>query len=568
MRNEKSFGTIFFLLILSSLSAQRINVLNASSGGSCPGTVEACVAANQVGLSVATALPGDAMNLPFDPNDGDPKRRFKAFWITGDGNFLEFADTPTDDGSRNPAPYNYVSAGNYQITTYLTGKYTNKNWPKRAAKTVRANASATSGATPFTTRLRSASQILDLTSNQAIRKKNLTAFVISYARAKQASGVYFFYNGATNTKTGIQKGLEVDLLNYANTEVPAYFPAKMDTSRIRSYATTTLRFPGTVDGLSFTAPFHSLSQKFRNLVYFPAETAQANDLPTGFTEKRFFPVLQADSTFTPTDTLLNFFVVLTGPEPGPNDTKLNALLSGLSQGLSTTTAINLNNQINRTNGTQSSVQQTPTGGGLQYIQAAVEYSLAYEVTFDPNQLTVDKITPLGSDNYEVHFRLEMCNKGQGNVQYEMVSIHYPANFQNFKPLSPTIKDTVHNGQNWAFKVDQPIPGVPAGSHESDCISVEFTAKTDCNGIRSLWKSNLVQPLEACVVFEGAIDSRPECNANFPIDSMQFQVDGQGICVSDNTACTWWDWGLWGLLLLLILLILLFLYRRFFRPAQP
>ncbi len=568
MKNGKTFGLIFCLFISALLPAQRIQVLNRSTTGTCPGTVDACVAANQAQLSVVTALAAnDPMNLPLDPNDSLPKRRFKAFWITGDGNYLQFPDSPTDVESRNPAPYNYVQAGDYQVTTYLTGKYTNKKWPKRAVMNVRANASATTSTTPFTTRLRSASQILDLTSNQAIRKKNLTAFVISYARSKQASGVYFFYNGATNTKTGLQKSLDVGLLSYANTDIPAYFPAKMNVAKIKSYSALTLRSSGMVDSLTFTTPFQNLAQKFRDLVYFPVERAAATDLPASFTEKRFFPVLQADSLYTPSDTLLNFFVVLTGPEPtASNDSKLNELLNSFSQGLSATTPINVVNQINLTNGATST--QLGPGGSLQYIQAAVQYSLPYQVTFDPNQLTVENIKPLGSDSYEVHFRLEMCNKGQGNVQYEMVSVHYPANFKDFKPLTGTITDTVHNGQNWDFKVNQVITGVPAGSHESECIYVEFTAKTDCNGVRSLWAGNPEQPVEACVVFEGAIDDRPECHTNFAIDSMQFQVDGKGICCQEKNDCPWWNWALWALLLLLLLLILRWLYKKFVQNNQP
>ena len=566
MKNEKTLVTILFLLVVGMLPAQRVQVKNPSSGGSCPGSVDACVAANQVQLGVATALAAnDPMNLPLDPNDGNPKRRFKAFWITGDGNFLQFTDSPTDAESRNPGPYNYVKAGDYQVATYLTGKYTNKKWPKRAAMKVHANAATSIAPTPFTTRLRSASQILDLTSNQAIRKKNLTAFVISYARSKQASGVYFFYNGATNTKTGVHKTLDVALLQYANTEVPAYFSGKINAAKIRSYPTLSLRTPNSVDSLTFTAPFHTLSQKFRDVLYFPVETATATDLPAGFTEKRFFPVLQADSTYTPSDTLLNFFVVLTGPEPtAANDTKLSELLNSLSPGLSAGTAINLNTQINRTGGQLSAAQQL-SSGGLQYIQSAVEYSLPYQVTFDPNQLSVEDIKSIGGDNYEVRFRLEMCNKGQGNVQYEMVSMHYPANFRDFKPLSGSISDTVHNGQNWDFKVNQVIAGVPSGSHESECIEVEFTAKTDCNGVRSLWKNNPEQPVEACVVFEGAVDNRPECHTNFPIDSVQFQVNGKGICCAETNTCAWWNWAWWALLLLLILLLLRWLYRKFVHP---
>ena len=556
MKNGKTLWTLAFLLLVGLLPAQRIQVLNRSAGA-CPGTVEACVASNQVRLEVRTALgAADAQNLPFDPNDGNPKRRFKAFWITGDGNFLEFADSPTDALSRNPPPYNYAATGDYQITTYLTGKYTNKEWPKRAAMTVRANAAPTPAPTPFTTRLRSASDLLDLYSNQAIRKKNLTAFIISYARSKQASGVYFFYNGATNTTTGQQKSLDVPLLRYANTEVPKYFPARMDTTRIRSYDALSLRFPGTVDGITFTQPFHELAQKFRNVLYFPAETAVASDMPTGFSEKRFFPVLQAHDTLIPQDTLLNFLVVLTGPEQTTTDPALNEMLSRLSKSLSTTSPINLDNQINRTDSQQSTergAQQVPSVGGLQYIQAAEEYAVPYLVTFDPNQLTVENIEPAGSEEYKVTFRLEMCNKGQGNVLHEMVSVQHSADFRAFTSADAFVDILASAPNTWNIKVNHTIAGRPSEAHESECFAIFFTAITNCAGVRSLWSSNPDQPVESCVVFEGAIDDRPECHRNFPIDSAQFQVNGQAICVDERTAGGS-DWLLWLILLLVAIIV--------------
>lgn len=558
MRNGQTFGAICLLLLINGgLLAQRVQVLTAAGTNACPGSLVSCASTNPVRLTVVTALAAnDKQNLPFDPNDGAAKRRFKAFWIMGDGNYLQFPDSQTDAGSRTPPPYNYAAAGNYQVTSYLTGKYTNKNWPKRAVITVNNTASVGSVPTAFTSRLRSASQLLDLTSNQAIRKKNLTAFVISYARSKQASGVYFFYNGATNNTTKVRASLEMPLLRYANTEVPLYFSGRIDTAKIKSYETIRLREAGKVGNLTFTNTFSALSTKFRDIIYFPTETVAAPNMPAGFLEKRFFPVLQADSTFTPQDTLLNFLVVLTGLERGPNDEKLNSLLGRLSQGLSTTAPVNVG-------------AQSPTAGAPpQYIQAAFELSVPYLVTFDPNQLTVEDIKPIGGEEYEVKFRLEMCNKGQGIVDSEMVVVRYSSSFHDFKSASTKISNQTQSGQTWTFTLNETIVGALPEDHESQCISLEFTARTDCNGVRSLWSNSPQQPVESCVVFSGAITDQPECHLNFPIDSTQFQVDGKGICCRDTVpvpTCPL-NWLLW--LLIFLVIIILFLIRKFFQKSQP
>ena len=571
MRNAKTFWTICLLILFNSgLFAQRIQVLTTTGANACPGSLVNCASANPVRLTVVTNLPGDPLNLPFNPNTlRNPPRRFKAFWIMGDGNFLQFGDTDTDAGSRTPPPYNYAAAGNYQATAYLTGKYTNKNWPKRAAMIINNSASAGSVPTPFTARLRTSDDLIDITSNHAIRKKNLTAFVISYARAKQASGIYFFYNGVIDVRDPARNEHRSDfpILNYTGTDLPLYFNGKVDVGKIRSYETTELRNPGSVDGLTFTSAFSALSNKFRDFVYIPAETALAGDLPADFLEKRFFPILQADSTFIPRDTLMNFMVVLTGTESVKN-APLDSLLQTVSEGLSLGNPINTtDNEIRRTDQKYRSDKLQGPAAGPQYIQAIDVFPLPYLVTFDPNQLTVEDITPSGvAGEYTVKFRLEMCNKGQGNVEYELVSVRYSSDFYDFEPVSPSIINGVHTNQLWEFRANELIVGVMPDAHESECVFIEFTAKTNCKGVRSLWRNNPDQPVESCVVFEGAIDDRPECHFNFPIDSTQFMVNGQGICCRDApTACPF-NWILW--LLIFLVVIVLFLIRKIFRRSQP
>ena len=572
MRNGKTFWTICLLLLVNSgLFAQRIRLLNTSGGVDCPGTL--CTSNNPVRFTVVTSLPGDSLNLPLNPSTAhNPPRRFKGFWIMGDGNFLQFSDTNDDAISRTPTPYNYAAPGDYKVSAYLTGKYTNTNWPRQAVMKVKSMASPGSTPTKFTSLLKGSSDVIKLSSNHGIRRENLTAFVISYARAKRASGIYFFYNGVIDVHTPKRDMHKTNtpILQHYDTEIPLYFNGKMDTTRIKSYETVALQTAGRVDGLSFTNAFKGLATKFRDFIYFPAETAIERDMPAGFLEKRLFPILQAHPDFMPEDTLMNFLVVLTGPEPLKN-AALDSLLAGLSPGLALGNPINTSGnerKINDKNYTPDRVLQVPTAGP-QYIQAIDQYPLAYQVTFDPNQLTVEDIKPSSvTGEYDVRFRLEMCNKGQAIVPYELVSVNYSANFHDFKPLSPVIINEVHNGQTWSFKADTFITGAQPQDHVSQCIYIEFTAKTNCDGVRSLWKNNPVQPVEACVVFAGAIDTRPECNTNFSIDSTQFQIGGKGICCQDSNphpTCPF-NWLLW--LIIFLILIILFLLRKFFRRSQP
>ncbi len=570
MISGKTSGTIFLLFLVNSLLlAQRIQVLDNVGANACPGSLTNCASANPVRLTVVTNLPGDPLNLPFNPTTPhDSPRRFKGFWIMGDGNFLQFPDTYTDAESRTPPPYNYAKPGNYQVTTYLTGKYSNNDWPKQAVMQVNNTLTPASTPTAFTPRLLKGNEGgIDIISNHAIRKKNLTAFVISYARAKQSSGVYFFYNGVIDVHDPARSRHRSDfpILKHTDTELPLYFDGKLNAGKIKSYDSRELTKSGSVDGITFTNVFSELHKKFRDVIYFPAETAVAGDLPADFLEKRFFPILQADSAFTPKDTLMNFLVVLTGREPVKN-AALDSLLVRLSQGLSLGTPINTLDNENRRTDNPDYISDNVRSEGPQYIQAIDEYPLAYQVTFDPNQLTVEDIKPSGvAGEYEVRFRLEMCNKGQANVDSEMVSIRYSTNFHDFKALSPSIIHEVHNGQTWQFTSNEIIVGVLPEAHESECVAIEFTAKTNCDGVRSLWHNSPQQPVESCVVFSGAIDDRPECHLNFSIDSTHFTVDGKGICCRDGPSTCPLNWLVW--LFLFIASTVLFVIRKIFRRSQ-
>lgn len=516
----------------------------------------------ETGVTLSTNEVQFGLNPPaLDPNDGDPKRRFSAFWVPGDGNYLKF-DESQDALSLIPT-YLYPAPGDYVATSYLTGKYTNRIPPARAAQPLTIPLfGASANTSSFNGRLDKVGlgtvPAIDIFSNHAIRKKNLTTFVISWPGDVNATGIYLFFNGYKNSATGaLQTFSPRAPLQYELTDVPAYFLGRdpdgvplLDTNKIQAYESGSLLSPGLVDGINYDGVFRSsMPGKFSKFVYYPAERATRAEMPSGFTENRLFAVLWADSSFVPQDSFMNFMVLLTGPEPAdPDNSNLSALLAQINSDLVPGNRIGTRQQQDI------------------YIQAAAELQLSYLTTFDPNQLTVENVTQLGSDEYEVTFRLEMCNKGRGIVEKEGISLTFPANFHDFVPVDFTpVTSTLAPGL-WQFTVDKVIPGVEADPvhEESECVSITFKSKTNCEGLRSLWKSEAPATVQSCVVFDGGlVNTPPECHAAAAIDSTQF---GCLCCVPDTSTCCNWgffcSWPLCLLLILLLLFIIWWAYKRY------
>ncbi|MFN0036469.1 MAG: hypothetical protein ACKVUS_15495, partial [Saprospiraceae bacterium] len=415
-------------------TAQQITVTNST----CPES-SVCLPGNQAQFLIPKA------SLTFDPNDGDPKRRFQAFWITGDGNYLQFK--PEDDLASMAPVYNYPTTGTFETTAYLTGRYTNRKPPARTAVNVPITTLGATAPQPvFNARLgklgAGTNAVVDIFSNHAIRKKNLTAFVVSWPAAVQATGVYFFFNGFQNHMTREEKRLSVDLLKFSNAEVPKYFAGKMDATKIRATSVVSLRLGG-IPGLTFNDAFvESFHDKFGHVLYFPPETATPLDMPRNFTESRYFPVLWTDSLLIPDDTLLNFYVLITGDAPvssaSPTYFALDSMIGLINPDLGISTPFSF------------APGATGGPGQPQYIQAVATYQIPYLATFDPNQLTVEHVKKLSADEYEVTMRLEMCNKGRGDVFFELIDIGFSPNFQGFQALDFTPENASLNNEKWSF----------------------------------------------------------------------------------------------------------------------
>jgi hypothetical protein len=163
----------------------------------------------------------------------------------------------------------------------------------------------------------------------------------------------------------------------------------------------------------------------------------------------------------------------------------------------------------------------------QYIQGVYTTDVRYVSAHDPNQLTILNIENLGNGKFKVTFHLEMCNKGAGNSNRQQVILH--DRFGNFTDFQHSMSRFTSIGNNKYIDTFQlSIPGIPRGEYEMMCDGFDFTAITNCDGIRSLWKGNREEAFEVCVRF---LESNyTECSDNFPIDSCQFKIDGKCLCV--------------------------------------
>jgi hypothetical protein len=328
------------------------------------------------------------------------------------------------------------------------------------------------------------------------------------------------------------------------------------------------------DGMSFSPEFRDqMPRKYRDFLTYPVESVSATTMPSSFSEKRQFPVLEANTSvgLTELDSLLSFFTVLLGSSPlNPQQQPLayqsvSNVLNGLGLDLILTDPVAVDEN------------DKPL-----YIVAAQEIMVAYRAGFDPNQLLIENIQP-ENEFYRVAFRLEICNAGAGDVLNEKVSIHYPEGaFWDFQyPMTQGINGdgyqynlVSHEDGEWNFDIRMFLHGIPAPlpgqGHQEVCESVQFTALTNCEGVRSLWKENGGRVMEACIVFKESFDQTPHCDYNIPIASDQFKDGGNCICCTDAASsptscpnCDWPYWFCWLLLLILLLLLLWWLKKKYF-----
>lgn len=540
------------LLLLSlHLSAQTVIEFNNPSGSRCrAGDASPCVATdNRVKFNVITQRPDSP---PPPPSTIVP--RFEAFWITGDGNYWDFPRLDDDAASLSPTEtYNYEKPGDYTVSVYLTGKYTNHNPPPGAARAVNVGPNGgTRAHTPTAFRRKAGSGEYDFFPMHPLRRDYLTPLVLSYPANLDTTWCYLFFNGKPTGAPWPSKPLK---FKKSAGETANYF--KGDKNKIQAYDAGALS--SGIDGIIFKPGFAGFQNLFSDLVYFPQDLSTAADLPQGFVQKRFFPLFWADSSETAKviapDTLMRFCMIVTSTSPLPQAqaAKLSSQLG--SMGLDLNVSAPINDFSTSIDFNSSQFQQPGPIGPLQYIQGVYINDVQYVQAHDPNQLTVIKITQQPNGKYLVTFHLEICNKGADDTEAQKIELlDRFGHFSNFVFQGNTLRAASGSPNTYRFDTGLRIYGIPYGEYKMDCESIDFTAETDCDGIRALWNENALQ---ACVQFvEGPF---VECGGNRAIDTCEFKIDNACLCVKPVKTCGGDDWD-WMLIFVLLLVLALLLWK--------
>lgn len=554
MMKRCTLGMLILLFLSSSLFSQTQVEFN-NPGSPCAKNVTTPCASpnNQTRFYVVTQTP-DAPN-PAQPNI---LPRFKAFWIPGDGNYWDFPDTDTDQESLTPAqPYNYAKGGTYTVSVYLTGKYTDHHPPPGAGRQIDVGpqpAARPGSANPYTPtpfRKRTGSGDYDFFPIHDIRKDYLTPFILSYPATLDNTWGYLFYNGHPSGGAWAERPLKYQK---SKGEVANYFNG--DTAKIKSYPTLNLTGDAGIDGIFYKPEFAALQSRFNDFVFFPLETASAANMSPGFTQKRYFPVFWADKNVAigERDSMVAFCYIVTSSKPASEEqqNRINAVLHGMDLNLSAAVPINFgtgekNEQLDKL--AQTGQFQGP-GVAAQYIQGIYTGSVKYVAAHDPNQLMVKNVVAQADGKYLVTFELTMCNKGGGRTEKQFIDLFDRfGRFHDFKYQNNPVPAIANHIK---LESDLRIEGIPDTGYAMMCKSLEFTAVTDCDGIRSLWAGNTVRALQVCVKFKEAFDT--ECGDNLPIDSCWFKIDGKCACMEKTPTCGGDGWLLVFVLLFVFVLL--------------
>lgn len=555
-------AALCFTATLSAQDNTRIGFVGVA-GGDTTSKATVTVSGKTVQFYGASRRVPDTYSCPTDHVGECPDARFQAFWLTGDGNFLTFSPTSTDSESRNPGPYTYAREGAYTVTMFMIGKYTDRIPPAMAARGVNtgADAAAPSG---FNEKV-PAGDWANIFAFYQFRPGYNGPLALSYRRDIRASSSLLFYNGKV-TSSGSIESVTAKKLTYSTTQLPDYANGQGHTAIGSSDL-----YGGTLDGLYPTneaiALFQQYSRRYADVVHFGAEPA-GGVAPERHSEKRLFPVFVPDATIDDKtlDSTLHFtWMILSLQPPTAEQATLlrtRLIAAGLEQLLFDFDSIPLfSNDYNYVPQRERITDKAISQPSLMnyYLVAITSTGVPQALGHDPNQFIVEKIEPLSDGKYKVFFRLEMCNKGAGDVKDQTVTIYDAGHkFSNFQMTSGGVDLLTDAAAAFKFKSHLFIPGIPAGEYAPKCQSVLFSAETDCAGIQALWKSNAQQPLEACVVFSNS-NSAPECNYNFGIDSCDFKKQGtdECLCVEPEDRC---DWSL-ILVLLLVVGIIVWWWRR-------
>lgn len=519
--------------------------------GTCPPSPSPIV--NNVNNRVHLTIADPSTQLQNPPNS-----RYKAFWILGDGNYRYFEHqlTPALDAPSRDIEYFYPESGIYNVVTLLSEKKSNTDPPPNPIRRVDVQNGGTQSS--FTPRL-STGKPVDIFNSEWNRPKYPTGFVVSAPRGNPVlTGVYFFYNSKRDaTGSYVPENFHVPVTGL-ETQYPKYF------NNFQGGATPTQGLVSNLSGLPSWF-FNKVNAEFQNYIFVPIAPSVKGNVPTNFSEIRFFPILNSNwnpawapasgDTILPTGHYLAVTVGAISLKALTNDD------SGAIKYISADSADVILNNVTRYFG-DSGDGNSFSLGQVGYIHGVDSRDVMMVLGIDPNGLQVLEICPEGRGRYKVKFRLEVCNKGyasESNFPFTLTD-----NTQTFsKPIfsDDKIKEEIGSSTTqWNFRwtkdvleeIPLPESGVPHSTSEENCKDVEFTSTTTWAGVQSLVAG---KALKVCVKFAHADE---ECHDNSEIipASEVTQLDGYNCGSScQRTACDL-ECLLYYILILQILLLIL------------
>ncbi|MBK8196258.1 MAG: hypothetical protein IPK76_24810 [Lewinellaceae bacterium] len=450
------------------------------------------------------------------PNEGiestDPKARYKAFWIFGDGTFRYYADTSLESDIRSQSQtHTYSKTVRYQPMVVLTEKKSNTTPPQGPKRSISIN---TAQATPdWIPQITLPSESMNIFPSGFNRPHYYTAFVVSARKSDtQISGIYFFYNRVGDGVTYAPGDLHDNLDPWA---------------LLPDYLTGAGIVNSTTDNLGSTNPgflpeFLSLRNHYKNFIYVPVTPGAFGNIPGTFDELRIFPVLNtmwqdAWGTATPLPKG-KYLAVAVGASPHDP-----ASLPPYWGQLQSQTQGEIASTINAS----TLLITSPGSAQPRFVRGIATIDLEMTGAIDPNDLVVTKICPDGQGQYEVTFRLKVCNEGYLEaVNFDLFLKDNTGGLLS-KPIftDPTITlvstDTdPNNDGDWDYTWNITLDGVPLpvkkGNTEPKPVNTctedtYFTVTTTWEGVQKLIEG---KGLQLCVFFNQAPD---ECTYNAPLE---------------------------------------------------
>lgn len=564
----KAFSQIFVTMgfvavLLIDSRAQGPCLLLGAAESSCPGPASSPGFSNNlVDFRLADITAGLDMAVP-----AGVEPRYKAFWIFGDGNFKHHPSNLEPAGdllTLREDDYGFPPIGADYITeVVLTEKKSNTTPPPAIHREVSIPQLSLKEGPTYATPAPFRYQIygpktMDIFNSELNRPFYPTAFVVSAPKNDpQINKMMFFFNSMRIGETGsFGRGIIHDPVNDFSIRLPNFLepqtPAIIETT--------------TLPGSNYSTEFQNGVSNFLHFIEVDVPATSRSNMPSGFTEIRFFPVLKTawdevwvqdnDNDGKPDNPLpyARYLSLSLGPEPlyTANDSTDSPEFNTFSS------------QVKEIFGASFALPFQVSSDPTLYLRGIDTLDVRMVASIDPNGIQVLSVCPTGKDRYQVRLKLEVCNEGympESDIKFYLTDHSKLLSAPNFSanPLIttlPYIPNQYHWGYDWNIHLEAvPNPEEPKPAvHPKTCEQTEFMVETNWAGVQALIDG---KALQLCVKFSLG---KPVCTFNSPVSSREYCPDAGYRCgdcpktVSPEYCC---NWIFYGLILLILILLALF-----------